>query len=231
MFNIYKEKFMLLVAFVLIIIAVVYIVYISTTNENNTNIKANIPPEKLISDNSLKQIGLCYSYDKTKYYGNSCTDFEKLINIDFAKIKAAGYNDIKTYWGYFGGEYGCLCDPIKGGMFVKVANDNDLKIVIGLDPNSYPKDQWGFDVKKCILDSISRYPSTIKGIIIGNENVNGNLSIAKKIVDVYNDLKKSTNIPIGTAQQNGYWICMNGTKNFCNCNGNSNNNNSNTDCQ
>lgn len=166
-----------------------------------------------------KKIGLCYAYDKTKYQGTQCLDFEKLLIQDFQKMKAAGYDDIKTYWSYFGGEYGCLCDPVKGGMFAKIGSQIGMNLYLGVNPDAYPFDQWGFDVKKCILNSVRMYPQTVKGIIVGNENVNGNLEISKKIINVYKDLKQSlgTQVSIGTAQQNGYWVCMVQQKDFCKC--------------
>src|SRR5690606_5531334 len=109
--------------------------------------------------------------------------------------------------------------------YAKVANNNGLQIVIGLNPTSYPKDQWGFDVRNCIIESISKNPNTVRGIIVGNENVNGDINVAKQIIDVYKDLKSKltnidANIPIGTAQQNGFWVCMDNPKNgFCTCSG------------
>jgi len=237
------KQIVLIVLIIIFLIAISIGIYyiVSNTNDSSTNSNIspstnsnNIPstnsntssstnPSPIISGSSM--IGLCYAYDRTKYTGNKCIDFEKLIGDDFRKIKAAGYNYVKTYWGYFGGEYGCLCDYSKGGMYAKVANDTGLGVVLGLNPSIYPKDQWGFDVRNCILESISKNPGAVRGIIVGNENVNGDINVARKIIEVYNDLKTriSTNIPIGTAQQNGFWVCMNNpTKGFCKCN---------TDCQ
>lgn len=173
----------------------------------------NISPSENPTLNSKPntQIGLCYAYDKTKYQGDQCMDFEKLLIQDLQKIKAAGYNDVKTYWGYFGGEYGCLCDPIKGGMFAKIASLVGINIYLGINPDSYPYDSWGFDVRNCILNSLKMYNGTVKGIIIGNENVNGigNIEMSKKIISVYNDLKsQGIRLPMGTAQQNGYWLSV-----------------------
>jgi len=107
-------------------------------------------------------------------------------------------------------------------MFAKIASLVGLNIYLGVNPDTYPYDQWGFDVRNCILNSIRSYPQTVKGLIIGNENVNGNLEVSKKIISVYKDLKSNLgnlgNLPIGTAQQNGYWVCMqNPQKGFCRC--------------
>jgi exo-beta-1,3-glucanase (GH17 family) len=161
----------------------------------------------------IKGLGVCY--DAGIFECNlSGEDIRKCVIDDFSKIKNNGYTYIRTYFPRYG--YSGCSSTNTLGMYTEIADMFDLKLLLGVGTGSYK------EYKDCIIESIIKYPESILGISIGNEDVqDNNWSVAQQILDNVTDLKNSlkgkvTKIPkVGTCQQSGFWICIN--KGECIC--------------
>lgn len=123
-------------------------------------------------------IGVCY--------GSVNPSHEEMV-ADFKKIKDAGFTIIRTYFPAF---YGI---PV-----TDAAAEVGIKVLLG-----WPwEDQYANDYKQQIIDAVSKYPDTVWGICVGNEDTSTE-DKASKLMAAANDLKSaiSEKVPIGTAQR------------------------------
>ena len=186
-----KKIIVLSILTVLIIIIIVY--YIFKCNDK------------------LQKTGLGVCYDTGLFECNlSGNEIKECINSDFKQIKKEGYKYIRTYFPKYG-YIGCSSTNTMG-MYTEIASKYKIKLLLGVGTNEYDT------YKDCIIQSILKYPKTISGISIGNEDVqNNNWHIAQKILEKVADLKSHIRNPplIGTCQQSGFWICIKKGKCIC----------------
>lgn len=154
---------------------------------------------------NISTLGVCYDYDAPIYTSKStdCSSFKALLDADFSKIKSMGFDSVRTYWPNMGGQKGCQCNATDiSGAYTEMASKHDLKILLGVGTDIYKSNKWGIaDCVKHIVNS-----PTVIGLLIGNEDVNGDTGKAGDIINAYNELKPLTKVPIGTAQQYGFWL-------------------------
>lgn len=149
--------------------------------------------------------GVCYDYDAPTYLAKStnCDNFKALLDADFSQIKGMGFDAIRTYWPNMGGQKGCQCNSsLVTGAYTEMANKHGLKVLLGIQTDIYNSNQW--ELADCVKNIAKA--SNVIGVLIGNEDVNNDSSKVDAIIKAYKELKPLVRVPIGTAQQFGFWL-------------------------